>query len=447
MSISFYLLNKEKIVEAIRNAGVVGAGGAGFPTHIKASSSAEYVIANGAECEPLVHCNQELMLREAEKVVAGLELMMSATGAANGIIAIKRKNQAAGELERITAGRSRIKVFYLGDFYPAGDEHVLVYEATRRVVPENGIPLAVGVVVNNVETLANVAAAAEGQPVIEKLVSVTGAVANPVTLRVPIGASARELIALAGGALVENFAVIDGGPMMGRLVDTDSPVTKTTSGFIVLPGDHPVVQVKKLSWKAALIRARAACCSCRFCTDLCPRYLLGNRLEPHRIMQAVGHGLVSPRDLRPALLCSECGLCDVYACPMGLSPRQVNHEVKKQLEREGVRYFSERVEIQRPDSWREHRRVPTTRLLARLGLTSYEQPAPYRQSSWLPGSVSLMLKQHIGAACRAVVRPGDRVTRGQLVGDLPEGAVGAVLHSSISGTVRDVTETQVTITA
>ena len=145
----------------LQQMGVVGAGGAGFPAHVKAASRAEYAIANGAECEPLVHKDVELMKRHAAEAVAGLRLMMAATGAKQGKFGIKAKNRAAMEAVRGELGGAAIDIVSLGDFYPSGDEYELVYCATGRLIPPGGIPLQVGCVVNNVETLHNVARAAE----------------------------------------------------------------------------------------------------------------------------------------------------------------------------------------------------------------------------------------------------------------------------------------------
>ncbi|HOX24073.1 MAG TPA: SLBB domain-containing protein, partial [Elusimicrobiales bacterium] len=182
----------------LRNAGVVGAGGAGFPTYVKASSNAETAIVNAAECEPLLHKDLELLYRHTDKMLDGLELLMSSVGAAKGIIGIKRKHGAALKtVEAAAAKRRGVSVCPLDDFYPAGDEYCLVYETTRRVIPPGGLPLDAGAVVCNVETLFN-AAQAEQKPVTEKYLTVTGEVNTPVTLKLPVGTLFSEAIRLAG---------------------------------------------------------------------------------------------------------------------------------------------------------------------------------------------------------------------------------------------------------
>nr|WP_315989479.1 4Fe-4S dicluster domain-containing protein [Desulforamulus aquiferis] len=224
-----------------------------------------------------------------------------------------------------------IELFFIPDMYPAGDEHVLVHEVTGRIVPEGGIPLHVGVVVSNVQTLINIAQALEGQPVTDKYVTVTGEVGKPSTVKVPIGMLIDEILLLAGGTTVREYTVIDGGPMMGKLIQKDATIRKTTGGIIVLPQDHSLVVEKGLTWPVISNRAKSVCCNCRACTDVCPRNLLGHRLEPHRIMQAIGRGQINESEvLSKAFLCSECGACDTYGCSMGLSPRRVNAELKRQ---------------------------------------------------------------------------------------------------------------------
>ena len=207
------------IVESVRAAGIVGAGGAGFPTHVKLNGRAEVVIANGAECEPLLRVDQLLMQREAAQVVRGMELAMEATGAPRGVIATKAHyHDAVSALRRALDGRSDITLHLMDSYYPSGDEKSFILEVTGRVVPSGRLPLDVGCVVSNVATLANISAAANGAPVIRKDVTVGGDVPRPITVTVPVGSPIREVIALSGfSGSREDFALIVGGPCMGRL--------------------------------------------------------------------------------------------------------------------------------------------------------------------------------------------------------------------------------------
>src|ERR1051325_427725 len=225
--------------EQLRECGVVGAGGAGFPTYVKAQSKVEYLIANGAECEPLIHKDAELMRHFPAEILSGMTTMMDAIGAKTGKFGVKTKNAEAIEALKHNLKTDRIEFVMLGDFSPSGDEYELVYTATGRLIPPAGIPLNVGCVVNNVETLYNVHLARQDRPVTEKFLSVTGAVREAKSFWAPIGMSFRELIALAGGATVADFGIFVSGLMMGTLTfDLDDVVTKTTGGLIILPRDH-----------------------------------------------------------------------------------------------------------------------------------------------------------------------------------------------------------------
>ena len=213
----------------------------------------------------------------------------------------------------------------LGDFYPAGDEQVLVNEVTGRTVPEGGIPLQVGVVVINVETLFNIAGALEGKKVTGKYVTVNGEVGNPMTLFVPVGTPVKDLIDYCGGLKGEGAAVVDGGPMMGKLIDPRNyAVKKTTKSIIAFTDDSIMAENRKRQIEADLKRAQAICLSCRMCTDLCPRYLLGHGLYPDELMKRLYRGSLTDEEIKNfdfAYLCCDCGLCELYACVVDLSAR------------------------------------------------------------------------------------------------------------------------------
>ena len=433
---------REEIIAAVKAAGVVGAGGAGFPTHVKINASVDTILVNGAECEPLLRAHQQLMASESQAMLLGLRAVMVATGAQKAYVGLKHKYGPAIEsLTKTLAdmNEKNVELAYLPDIYPAGDEQVLVREITGRIVPEGGIPLQVGVVVANVETLINVAKALQGEGVIEKYVTIGGAVAKPITIKAPVGMSVKEALAMAGGPTTGPYAIIDGGPMMGKLIEEDAPITKTTGGLLVLPESHSIIRGRRLSWEHVLNRSRAVCCNCRACTDVCPRNLLGHGLEPHRIMQAIGHSNSEQPDiLQRAMLCSECGACEVFGCTMGLSPRLVNGHLKKEFAKQKVRnpYHEAPCAVR---GGREYRMIPTKRLVARLGLSQYDVKAPLLAEMPQVRSVKLLLSQHIGAPAKPIVAVGDSVSKGQLVAEIPEGAgLGANVHASIAGKVVSI---------
>jgi Na+-translocating ferredoxin:NAD+ oxidoreductase RnfC subunit len=458
----------EQIVQKVKDAGVVGAGGAGFPTHVKIAAQVDTVIANGAECDPLLRCDQQLMAARAAEVVEGLRLVMRASGAERGVIALKREyTSAVKALQRAldappTLGGMKgenISLHLMESHYPAGDEFVLVYEVTGRLVPETGLPLHVGCIVQNVGTLFNIARAQKGIPVTNRLLTVTGAVNEPKTLNLPLGTSIGEAISWAGGIKIprwttrtkEDYAVVVGGPMMGRLAQSLSePITKTTTGLIVLPRNNVVVRYLGRPLGSWVKRGRSTCDQCRDCTDLCPRYLLGHDLEPHKVMRSINYGLTEPTAIvTAAVLCCECRLCEAYACPLELSPMAYYKEIKRQLAAQGWENVVHKRSDLTPHPMREYRRVPMERLVARLGLTEYEEECicPLDEREYQPRRVTIPLKQHIGAPSQPLVKTGDRVERGDLIAQIPEGKLGANIHASISGRAEAVTGEHIVIAA
>lgn len=436
-------LEAAQIVDAVRAAGVVGAGGAAFPTYVKLQSRPHTYIANGAECEPLLHVTQELMARWPERVIKGLLICMQATGAQEGVVALKAKyekaiselSSAIEDLGNRMGSPLPVRIFKLGDFYPAGDEHVLVYEVTGKRVPQGGIPIAVGVVVNNIETLINVAEAVEGHPVTHKWITVCGAVKRPITARFPIGTPVSKALEAAGGVTAQDYVVLDGGPMMGKLVpDLSQPITKSTGGLVVLPADNRWAQLLTAPIEVSLTRARSHCIQCMNCTEMCPRYLLGHRLRPNRLMLEASYPMVEvPHKFEMAFACSECGVCEAYACPSGLVPRRINAMLKNQLVQKGVRPGA--VQMGEVDPAREYRRVPTSRLKARLGIDVYDSTPELVEKEVSVDEVYLVLKQHVGVAAKPLVGVGDRVRAGQVVADVAPEQLGVPLHAPINGIV------------
>lgn len=432
------------MLSMIRDAGVVGAGGAGFPTHVKLACQAEYVIANGAECEPLLRVDQQVMEMEAQDVVAGLKAEMELTGAQQGVIFLKEHYTGAiAALTRAIAREKQIRLHIVNSFYPAGDEQQIIYEVARRVVPPGGLPKDVGCVVNNVSTLVNVARALRGESVTDKYVTVGGAVRRPCTVRVPIGTPLSVLLEHAGGTLGD-CVLLMGGPCMGPVAkDADQPVTKTTGGLLAIPKDHPLLERK--STEINLRVMQSVCCQCSMCTQMCPRNALGLGTSPHKAMRAVASGADLVGDVAGIFSCCDCGVCTYYACNFGLKPSHIMKLLKGSLMQKGLRPNPDAME--EPDRYLKDKRLPTARLIARLGLEAYDVPAPLEPELLECRQVRIPTKMHVGAPGRPVVSPGDRVSRGQLLLDLPEKGLGAKIHASIDGTVTAVTESYIEVRA
>jgi Na+-translocating ferredoxin:NAD+ oxidoreductase RnfC subunit len=437
------------LIEKVRAAGIVGAGGAGFPTHVKIRCQAEYAIANGAECEPLLRADQQVMALYANELLEGMRAVMTETGAKKGVICLKSHyHEAIRALQKEIGGRKDISLLLMKSYYPAGDEQQIVYEVTGKVVPTGGLPLDVGAVVLNVSTLVNVARALKGIPVTEKCLTVGGEVKNPSTFTVPVGTPVSALVAAAGGpADRENYTLILGGPCMGPLSDDwETPVTKTMGGILVFKKSHPLIAKKMPNTSLDIKLIQAACSQCSFCTQLCPRNSLGLNVKPHKVMRAVENksGTLLG-DFNGIFSCSECGLCTYYACNFGLKPSVMMSGMKKTLAQQGVRAKKE--VYGRPDGGLENKKVPVSRLIGRLGVGAYDVPAPLLESFPQVKKVRIPLKMHIGTPGVSLMKPGDTVAKGQLIAAVGEDALGANIHASISGSVVQVTKDFIEIEA
>lgn len=435
-------------ISQIFEAGIVGCGGAGFPTHVKLKSKPEYFIVNGAECEPLLRTDRYIMSHLADRMIAGMKAITEAIGAKYACIALKKSyTEEICALEAaIKQAGADIRLHLMDSFYPAGDEQVIVYEVTGRVVPPSGIPLDVGVVVDNAATVLAVADAAQGIPLTKKYVTVTGEVREPVVVHVPVGTSFEECIEKAGGTPLEDYIVVAGGPMMGRPLSREEAgkavVTKTTSGIIVLKMTSHIAVNKAMNRRHMLNQAKSACIQCSYCTQLCPRHMLGHPLRPHMIMRKLAMAneesfpkLLEDQDIRQAAICSECGICEVYACPMGLKPRQMNIMLKSMLRENGIRY-EKPADTFLPHSNRENTKAPTKRTAARAGVLEYYDISVGECKEYTPKTVKIPMRMHIGVPSEPVVCDGDSVFEGQLIGRCPQGSLGANIHASISGTVQ-----------
>lgn len=433
-------MNASTLVQAVRNAGVVGEGGAGFPAHVKYDTQAGTLIANGCECEPLLYTDQHLIRTCPSELIEAVAALRTAVGATRAVVALKSKYASAIDAIKDHAEAAGVELALLDNFYPAGDEQILVHEVTGRSIPPMGLPKDVDALVANVGTLVRVSKAMKDQPVFRKVLTVTGDVANPGIIDVPIGTSLGRCLDLCGGPTVADPVFIKGGPMMGTFVENrqdldQAVVTKTTGGLIVLPRGHYLHDAGTLTPKTMQKRAATACIQCRYCTDLCPRYLVGQNFETHRVMKAFGAGIGAAEGALQALLCCECGVCELFSCPMGLSPRRINAMFKAKFREEGLRYEGPREISPDQSALRPYRKVPTARLALKIGIAGYMDIHPEFLGEFGADEVRIPLSQHIGAPAVATVKPGDTVSAGDLIGEIPDKALGARVHASIAGQV------------
>lgn len=414
-----------------RENGVVGAGGAAFPTHIKLSSNAEVIIANAAECEPLLYKDEEILKNFTAPFLKGLELAARAVGAKRSVIGIKEKHLDIVSLLKKKIS-DKMEIVLLGDTYPSGDEFLLVYDVTGRLVPKGGIPPDVGVVVQNVETLYNIG---QNKPVTEKFVTISGDVDEALTLKAPIGISWKEVVGALGMDAADKSYIL-GGPMMGTVTESlDSPVTKADSGLLILPKNHSLIS-RKSRTENSVRKIACSCDQCMRCSDLCPRNLLGHGVTPNKAMISVT--MAADERLRrqdSALYCSECGLCTLYACPEGLDPFKIMVESKRELLSRGSRPRKEPVSV---SPMYEYRRTPTPLLLKRLGLEDFVRPHRYLDMTFKPKKLVIPLRQHRGENAVAVVKAGQQIKASQLIGEIGEGKAASRIFSPFGGAVRKV---------
>ena len=308
-------LSKEEIIEKVKNAGVVGMGGAGFPTHVKLSpkepDKIEYIIVNGAECEPYLTSDYRRMLENPEELIGGLKIILQLFDNAKGIIGIEdNKPDCIEKLTQLTSNESRIEVCPLKTKYPQGGERQLIFATTGRAINSKMLPADAGCIVDNVETIIAIYNAVKnGLPVMKRISTVTGdAVKNPSNFLYSIGTSYQELIDAAGGFKSQPEKIISGGPMMGfAMFGLDIPTTKTSSSILCFTKDE-VTQFEPL-----------ACINCGRCVEACPEQLI-----PSRLAKFATNGLMSEFEKWHGLECIECGSC-TFACP---SRRQVAQPIK-----------------------------------------------------------------------------------------------------------------------
>ncbi|HIY59287.1 MAG TPA: electron transport complex subunit RsxC [Candidatus Eisenbergiella pullistercoris] len=306
-------LTREEILAFVKEGGVAGMGGAGFPTHVKLApkepEKIEYVIANCAECEPYLTSDYRRMIEEPDSLIDGLKVILSLFPNARGVLAVEdNKPEAIRLLKEKTAGEARISVAKLPTKYPQGSERQLIYAVTGRAINSSQLPADAGCIVDNVDTIVAVnRAVRERKPLITRIVTVTGdAVAEPQNFQVRIGTNYHELIEEAGGFVTEPARIISGGPMMGfGIFDLDVPTTRTASALLCLSKDE--------------VGTPSACINCGRCVEACPSRLVPTLLERYAVHYDTEMFLK-----RDGMECCECGCCS-YVCP---AKRQLTQAIK-----------------------------------------------------------------------------------------------------------------------
>ncbi|MBU4484424.1 SLBB domain-containing protein, partial [bacterium] len=424
--------------------------GAGFPTYVKfQATKVDTIVANGSECEPLLWTDKTMMMLRADMLVRGVQLAMKATGASKGIIGVKgHYSDVVALLNSALPKDGSIKLHLLNNYYPAGDEFLLVRDTTGRIIPEGGIPLNVGVVVSNVITFMQVADAENGVPVTKRALTITGEVKEPCVVEAPIGTTYSDLLNFAGGVTTDDPVIIDGGPMMGVIVDDwDGGIAKTTSGILVLPRDHFIIRSKTTTIAQMIKKSKAACCQCSRCTDLCPRNMLGHELHPHMAMRTIDYNHSEPtKHITSAYLCSQCGTCELIACDfMILSPKKVYAEYRKELVKRGIK----NPHNNKPEDVRtsyENAKISIPMVLKKLNLNQYDKHTPYKKFDDGVFYVKVPIRKHVGTPANIHVKMNQMVKLGDVIAATSEDKLGAVYHASIAGKVNDIGDDYIGIT-
>ncbi len=423
--------------ETMRNAGIVGAGGAGFPSYAKLAEGIDTLLINGAECEPLLYTDYTILKEELLTVLTGATSVLNALSANTCCLCIKEHTAELlgfSDGERLADG---ICIKLLPNVYPIGDEIALIYEATGRLVQPGALPSSERVVVYNVETLYNVGCAVKSDtPLTLKWVTVGGDVAKPVVLKVPIGTPVSDLLSSLGIKTDGVHEVLDGGPSMGRPINpSTASVRKNTKAILVLPKRIQAAAAKHLDARMATVRAETACCQCTRCTDLCPRALLGYPLNPHKMVRAsMAVGELMPETVIAATLCSSCGICETLACPQGISPRAVIAGYKTLLSKKKMRFLAKQKYEVTPE--REYRKLPSQKWKRLLGVEEFDRIPEYIGERVDFPRLIIHTNQSIGIPSVPVVNAGERVEAGQLIATAASG-LSLPIHSPISGIIEE----------
>lgn len=299
-------MSREEILSGIQDAGIVGMGGAGFPTHVKLSpkdgNAIDYILVNGSECEPYLTSDYRRMLEEPEKITQGLEIVLKLFPNASGIIAVENNKPKAIEiLKEKTAGNPKIQVNTMKTKYPEGAERQLIYANTGRYINSSMLPADAGCIVHNIDTVVAIyEAICLGIPLIDRIVTVTGdAIQNPKNYKVLLGTSFQELIDASGGYKNgEPEKIISGGPMMGKAVfSTDIPIVKGSSAILCMQEDE------------AAMYEPSNCIRCGRCVSVCP-----GRVNPSQLAKLAERGKLEEFVKQDGMECCECGCCS-YVCP------------------------------------------------------------------------------------------------------------------------------------
>ncbi len=442
------LKNKTKdIMLRMRNAGVVGTDKFAVPTYVKLSSKADLVIANGAESEPLLHSEKSLLYEKPGLIIDGIKIAMEATGALKAVIAVRSsEKERMSYLSALLKEEEDIDLFFLEDFYPSGDDPILVYEVTKKLIPEGKTPLDEGIVVEKLLSFAWMYQGYHGKPVTERPISVVGEVQKPQVSWFPIGTLYKDVLKSAGGTTLDlkDAVVFDGGPLQGEIVkDLNVGIGKNTSAVMVLPKDHKVSKVKMKSLEEMILQNQGVSGDSSMMEDLCPRYQLGYDIHPSEVMKSFHFPLtMKSATLSSAYLCNDCSLCEfVGSSTLNESPRLVYSEFLKGLARQGKKKpLESSKKIKKVRSNYEYNKVSCSHLTRRIQVEKYDSFNRSILPKTNPQKVRVPVTRHKGTPAQPVVVEGQSLRMGDVIAFSPPGELGTTYHASIPGRVSEVND-------
>ena len=427
--------------QLLQNNGVVGAGGAGFPSYCKLAEGADTLLINAVECEPLLYTSYTLLQERIRDIVIGMRAVMEYVHIPRGLIAVKDYRAAKlgySDGQELAPG---VFIKYIPNVYPMGDEINLIYTATGRVIPPGQLPITRGVIVYNTETIYNIGLVVQfGQPVTKTYLTISGDIPKAYCVKVPVGMRISEVLKIMNVQVPDTHVVIDGGPSMGTIVNLSTDVVKKPcSGLLILPKTIPAVRNKLRTLEENFRRAASVCCQCSRCTDLCPRHLLGYPLEPHKMVRStLSAAQADPELIKSATMCCGCDICSTLACCQDISPMQVIKEYKNILAKNRIKYVANPNEQFTPSPEREARMVSAGKWKEMLGVAQYDKfPPIYVEEKLKATEVQVPMSQHIGAPAIPLVKVGDEVVENQMIAKAAEG-LSVPHYAPITGKVTYV---------
>ncbi len=433
----------------LQDSGIVGAGGAGFPAYGKLADGATVLIVNAVECEPLLYTSYTLLQERMQDIVIGMRAVMEFAGIPTGLICVKgyraeRLGYADGQ--ELAEG---VKIKYVPNVYPMGDEINLIYTATGRLVKPGNLPISQGVIVYNTETMYNIGLVVQyGQPVTKTYLTLTGDIPEAFCIKVPIGMRIGEVLNIMNITVPEHHVVMDGGPSMGVIVNPAIDVVKkTTSGLLILPDNIPAVRNKRRTVEENFRIASSVCCQCTRCTDMCPRHLLGYPIEPHKMVRAsITAAQATPELIQTANLCCGCDVCGTFACCQDISPMQVIKEFKSILAKNRIRYTAGPNDEFTADPDRDYRMLSGIKWKEMLGVAAFDKYPTYVPDKLVAKYVEVPMSQHIGSPSTPCVAVGDTVEENQQV-SIPGEGLSVPHFAPITGRVTYVDAKKIVIQA